>query len=310
MSEKHKTSIGGQALIEGVMMRGPKRSAMAVRQPDGEIFLETSDETSGEKPWYKRTPFIRGSFNFIDGLAVGYKYLMRSADIASAEEEGAEEDGFDKAIKKIFGDKSGDAVTTIAMVFAIALSVFLFMLLPTFISGFIRPFISSAIIMAFIESALKIGIFIVYLMLVSRSKDIQRVFAYHGAEHKTIACYEHGDELTPENARKYSRFHPRCGTSFILIVLVVSVLVLSMVSWNNIWMRIAIKILSLPVVVGLSYEIIRIAGKYDNALTRIISAPGMWLQRLTTVEPDDSQLEVAIAAMTPCIPDVEGLDEF
>ena len=310
MSEQRKTSIGGQALIEGVMMRGPMCSAMAVRRPDGTIYLEANEEKHAVRPWYKRVPVIRGSFNFIDSLVVGYRYLMKSADIAGFEDDEAELTGFDKKINDWFGDKSGDVITMLAMVLALAMAVGLFMLLPTFISGLIRPYVASQVVMAIVESALKMVIFIIYIVLVSRTRDIQRVFEYHGAEHKTIACYEHGQPLTPENAAAHTRFHPRCGTSFILIVMVVSVLIFSLVSWDNIWMRLGLKILSLPLVVGISYEIIRMAGRYDNPVTRAISAPGMWLQRLTTREPDLSQLEVAIAAMEPCIPENKALDEF
>lgn len=308
MTQQKKTSIGGQALIEGVMMRGPHRSAMAVRKPDGSIHLEMTDLDSRPAPWYKKTPIIRGSFNFVDSLLVGYRYLMKSADIAGLEDE--EPSGFEKKLADWFGERSGDAFIALAMVLALAMAVGLFMILPTFIGGFIRPYIPSRLLMALVESGLKLGLFVLYILLVSRTPDIQRVFQYHGAEHKTIACYEHGQPLTAENAAGFSRFHPRCGTSFILIVMVVSVLVFSAVSWESIWLRVGLKLLSLPLVVGISYEIIKAAGRYDNPLTRAISAPGLWLQRLTTKEPDLSQLEVAVAAMQPCIPEDGTSDTY
>ena len=306
-NNQKKTSIGGSALIEGVMMRGPHRMAMAVRRPDGSIDL--SDwELPAERPWYKTTPIIRGVFNFIDSMKDSYKCLMKSADIAGLESE--EPSGFEKKLLDLFGENLSKVFGGVAMVLGMALAILLFMVLPTLLIGQIRRVIVLPLLLSLIEAAVKIGIFILYLFAISRMSDIRRVFEYHGAEHKTIACYEAGDELTPENAAKYTRFHPRCGTSFILIVIIVSVLVFSLVSWDNLAMRIALKLICLPLVVGIAYEIIKLAGRYNNFCTRFISAPGLWLQRLTTREPDSTQLEIAIAAMKPCIPENQDEDRW
>ena len=207
----------------------------------------------------------------------------------------------------LLGEKFTTVFSWLAMILGAALAVGLFMVLPTVIVGILRPLLPSQLALAAVEACLKIGIFVLYLWATSRVREIQRVFEYHGAEHKTIACFEAGEELTPENAKKHTRFHPRCGTSFLLIVMVVSVLVFSMVTWENLLIRIGLKLAMLPVVVGIAYEIIKLAGKYQNPVTRAISAPGLWLQRLTTREPDLGQLAVAIAAMTPCIPE-DGSD--
>ncbi len=307
--QQKKTSIGGQALIEGIMMRGPETSSMAVRKPDGEIDLSVWPTNKGaKKPWYKTTPFIRGSFNFIDMMALGYKCLMKSADVAGLEEE--EPSKFEKKLMDLLGDKSSSVLSTIAMLLGVALSVGMFMVLPTVLVGFIKSFIPSQAVLTAIEAVTKIGIFVLYLFVVSKMAEVKRVFEYHGAEHKTIACYEAGEELTVENVRKYTRFHPRCGTSFMLIVMVVSVLVFSFASWNSILGRVLLKLILLPLVVGISFEIIKLAGRYDNPLTRAISAPGLWLQNLTTYEPHDDQIEVAISAMKPCIPANDQEDKW
>ncbi len=304
-----KTSIGGQALIEGIMMRGPETSSMAVRQPDGEISLSVwPTDKAGKKPWYKSTPFVRGSFNFIDMMALGYKCLMKSADLAGFEEE--EPSKLEKKLMELLGDKFSAIFGSAAMLLGVALSIGLFMVLPTVLVGFIKHFINSQAILTAIEAVTKITIFVLYLYAVSKLGDVKRVFEYHGAEHKTIACYEAGEELTVENVRKYPRFHPRCGTSFMLIVMVVSVLVFSFASWNSVIGRVLLKLILLPLVVGISFEIIKLAGRYDNPLTRAISAPGLWLQNLTTYEPTDDQIEVAIAAMKPCIPNDQQQDQW
>lgn len=302
-----KTSIGGQALIEGVMMRGPEESAMAVRIPDGTIDVEMLP-TSKPSAWYKKTPFIRGSFNMIDSLIVGYKCLMKSADKAGMDDEAPGK--FEVWLAEKTGKELTSIVSVVALILGGAIAIGLFMILPAFLTGFIGKYADNPVTKSLIEGVLKISIFIAYLALVSRLNDIKRVFAYHGAEHKTIACYESGEELTVENVRGKSRFHPRCGTSFLLIVLVISILVFSVVTWSSILIRVLLKLLMLPVVVGIAYEIIKLAGRYDNILTRFISAPGLWLQRLTTYEPDDSQIEVAIASMIPVIPKEKGADEW
>lgn len=303
-----KTSIGGQALIEGVMMRGPSTSAMAIRKSGGEISVETWE--SPKEKWYNKVPILRGVFNFITMLIVGYRCLMKSADISGfADDETPSK--FDLWVEKHIGDKISWIFNVIVMVLTVVITVGLFMLLPAAIIKFVgNTFHITGFALTLFEGLLKIGIFVLYLFAVTRMSDIRRVFEYHGAEHKTIACYEAGDELTPENAKKHTRFHPRCGTSFLLIVLVVSILVFSVLSWESVWMRVILKLLLLPLVVGLSYEVIRFAGRHDNAVTRVISAPGLWLQRLTTFEPDESQLEVAIASMLPCIPDDKTSDVY
>lgn len=290
------------------MMRGPHVSAMAIRQPNGEISLEQWD--TGKAKWYNKVPIARGVVNFISMLLVGYKCLMKSAEISGfAEDENDPPSKFDKWLEDHLGDKMMPIFNILVTLIAVMLSVGLFMLLPAagvkLLAGIMPP-----VAMTLVEGVLKIVIFVGYMFLITRMKEMQRVFAYHGAEHKTIACYEAGDPLTPENAQKHTRFHPRCGTSFLLIALVISVLVFSMLSWDNVWLRVGLKILLLPVVVGISYEIIRFAGRHNNPFTRAISAPGMWLQHLTTFEPDESQLEVAIAAMNPCIPENKNDDNF
>ncbi len=289
------------------MMRGPEQSAMAVRLPDGTIDVELMP-TNNPSAWYKKVPFIRGCFNMVDSLLLGYKCLMKSAEKSGMDSETPSK--FEEWLAK----KSGKAITSIVSVFALviggAIAISLFMVLPAFLVGLFGHNIASPIAKSLIEGVVKISIFILYIGLVSRLNDIRRVFQYHGAEHKTIYCYESKQELTVENVRTKSRFHPRCGTSFLLIVLVISILLFSVVTWSSILVRVLLKILLLPVVVGIAYEIIKLAGRYDNIITRIISAPGLWLQRLTTFEPDDSQIEVAIASMSPVIPKEKGSDEW
>lgn len=304
-----KTSIGGQAVIEGVMMRGPFTSALAVRKPDKEVYVETWETNkSGKKPWYKKVPFVRGCVNFVEMMILGYKTLMRSAELSGIDDE--EPTGFDKWIMDKCGKNAMTVLSVITMILAMFLAVVLFVVLPTFIVSLLKNVVDSNFVLTVAEGFTKIGVFVLYLYLVSKNKDIARVFMYHGAEHKTIACYEAGEELTPENAKNYTRFHPRCGTSFLFLILIVSILIFSMASWENPALRIIMKICLLPLVVGISYEIIKIAGRYNNIFTRIISAPGLWLQRLTTKEPDLDMLEVAIASIKPCIPKEDGADKW
>ena len=317
------TSIGGQALIEGIMMKGPEKTVMAVRHvASGDILTE--ETPAAPKKWYNKVPFIRGSANFIGQLAEGYKYISRSADLSGMadEEEGEELTKFEKWLNDKFGDKLMEAVMAVAMVLGIALAVALFIFLPTWIFTGIQYLFGDTDISAFqalIEGILKIIIIVAYMGGVAISKDIRRTYEYHGAEHKTIACYEAKLPLTVENVMKQRRFHPRCGTSFIFLVLLISIFVYMIFPITNAFfmetfgvaeniaviLRASCKILLLPVIVGISYEIIRIAGRYDNIFTRIISAPGLWLQRLTTKEPNKEQIEVAIAAMKPVIPEGE-----
>ena len=301
-SKTIKTSIGGQAVIEGVMMRGPKLTALSVRMPDQSISTEVWDTPSSNK-WYKKTPFIRGVFNFVESMTDGYKSLMKAAEKAGLDEEAEEPSKFEQKLRQLLGDKFMPFLQGCILLFSLAMALFFFAFLPTTLVGFFKDYISHPLALSALEGLTKIAILILYLALISNMNDIKRVFMYHGAEHKTIFCYEHGEELTVENVRKYTRFHPRCGTSFLVIVLLLSILVSSMVSWDNLWMRVGLKVLCLPIIMSLSYECIKFAGRHDNLFTRILSAPGLWTQRLTTREPDDSMIEVAIASMKKVIPE-------
>ena len=301
-SKTIKTSIGGQAVIEGVMMRGPKLTALSVRMPDQSISTETWDTPNSNK-WYKKTPFIRGVFNFVESLTDGYKSLMKAAEKAGLDDEEEEPSKFEQKLRQLLGDKFMPFLQGCILLFSLAMALFFFAFLPTTLVGFFKDYINHPLALSALEGLTKIAILILYLALISNMSDIKRVFMYHGAEHKTIFCYEHGEELTVENVRKYTRFHPRCGTSFLVIVLLLSILVSSMVSWDNLWMRVGLKVLCLPIIMSLSYECIKFAGRHDNLFTRILSAPGLWTQRLTTREPDDSMIEVAIAAVTPVLPE-------
>lgn len=293
-----KTSVGGQALLEGIMMKGPFKSAMAVRKPNGEIDLSVWD--TKKLTGIRKVPFIRGTFNFIDTLIQGYDCLMKSAEISGQEEE---PDKFELWLNKVFGKAAGAVFSTIVTLLAVVLAVGLFFGVPALIAGFAGNYVESKVVLSAIEGVIKIAMFLVYIIGVSKMSDIHRTFMYHGAEHKTIFCYEQGLELTVENVRKQKRFHPRCGTSFLLIVLVVSVLVSSVITWENVFVRVLLKIIMLPITVGISYEIIKFAGRHDNWLTKIISAPGLWFQNFTTQEPDDSMIEIAIAAVKPVLPE-------
>ena len=304
MSEKGKkeikSKIGGQALIEGIMMLGVNKGAMACRLPDGTIDVEEWEERNGKNaPLYKRIPFVRGGFNFISSMAKGYKYLMKSADKQIPEEEKKDQTKAESAVM--------DLVMIVGMVIGVAVALGIFMFLPKILVGLIKPVEDMRILRSFLEGIVKIILFVGYMALTGVMKDIRRTYEYHGAEHKTIACHEARLPLTVENVRKQTRFHKRCGTSFIFIVLIVSILVMCLIPFTVTWKRIVSGLILLPVVVGISYEFIRLAGNHDNAFTRILSAPGLALQRITTREPDDKQIEVAIAALTPCIP--ENLEE-
>ena len=308
--EKFKSKIGGQAVSEGVMMRGIDKAAMACRLPSGEIDLEEWAIKGGKNaPFYRKIPFVRGVFVFITSMIDGYKCLSRSADKQmSAEQDDDEEPSkFEKWVDEKLGDKLMPIITTVSIILGLALAIALFMLLPSGISKLIDKFVVSLSPIAknIIEGIIKIAIFIGYTSLTALMKDIRRTYEYHGAEHKTITCYEHGDELTVENVKKHCRFHPRCGTSFIFLVLFISIFVSTVfrVSWGNIFVRVLVKIALLPIVMGISYELIRLAGKYDNIVTKVISAPGLWIQRITTREPDGEEIECAIKALTACIPD-------
>ncbi len=309
-----KTKIGGQAVIEGVMMRGPHKMAMANRMPDGRIDIDEWDIGSKNgTPWYRKTPFVRGIFNFVISMKDGYKCLSRAADKQMEGEDEEEPTKFEKWLTDKFGEKLMPVLTTVSMLLGVGLAVVLFIYFPALIVGLIEKLTGelNSVIKNIIEGFIKIGIFIGYTWVTSLMPDIAKTYEYHGAEHKTIACYESGDELTPENVLKHTRFHPRCGTSFIFLVLFISIFVTSVfgVPWGSKLARVGFKLLLIPVVTGIAYEAIMLAGKYDNPFTRIFSAPGLWIQRITTSEPDVSEVECAIAAMKAVIPE-DGEDRW
>lgn len=301
--EKFRTSVGGQALMEGVMMRGPKRLCCAVRRPDGGI--ETDIKELPPKKWYEKVPFVRGVFAMIGSMITGYRCLMYSADIAMQDSEDSEpESKLDKWLDEHLGEKFQNALMVCAALMGGVVAILLFSVMPTGVVGFVSRFMPlgrwGRVVL---EAVLKMAIFVAYLALCSRMKEIHRLFEYHGAEHKTIACYEAGEALTVENIRKYSRFHPRCGTSFLILTLLVSIAVFSVIPWTGTALRVVYKLLFLPLVMGISYELLKLCGRTDNLLTHIIRAPGLWVQRLTVFEPDDSMIECAIQAVTPVLPE-------
>ena len=298
--ECFKTSVGGQALMEGIMMRGPEKICVAVRRPDGT--LDMTYEDVKHHRWQK-IPLVRGAAAMIENLVLGYRYLMHSAEVSMPDEAEAEPGRFEKWLTEHTGPAVQNFFMALAAVCGGLLAIVLFMVLPTAIVGLVDSFVPLGWGKVLLEGLLKIALFVGYLFLCTRMKEIHRVFEYHGAEHKTIACYEAGEELTVENVRRHRRFHPRCGTSFMILVLIVSILLFSVLPWNSTGLRVVLKLLLLPAVMGVSYELIKLAGRYDNLFTRIISAPGLWLQRLTTFEPDDSMIEVAIAAVLPVLPE-------
>ncbi len=332
--QSKKTSIGGQALIEGVMMRGPYKTAMAVRHTSGEIRTEEWDNP--KKPLIMRIPIVRGVFNFIDSLIVGYKCLMKSAEMSGMEEIGEDEQTTKEEAEKEnrIVQKLMPAVTVIAAVLGVVLAIFLFMYLPVVVydlsvrgiaaltvslgggNGMSAEMLTevwrqNGLVKALVTGILKILIFLGYMILVSQIKDIKRVFRYHGAEHKTIFCYEHGKELTVENVRPESRFHPRCGTSFMILMMFVGIAVAMFIPASlPAWLYASVKLLTLPLVVGIGYELLKLAGRYDNWLTRAISAPGKWMQRITTKEPSDDMIECAITAFLAVVPEDKEADTW
>lgn len=308
-----RTSIGGQALIEGIMMMGPKKKAIVVRGPEGLVTQVEERKFIKDKYPILGWPFIRGVVNFGSSMVNGVKALMFSADYYP-EEEGAEPEKPSKIDlwleEHLEEEKAQQAIIYVAVFLGVMFSVGLFILLPTLLAGFVSPWIGSGVLRNLVEGAIRITLFLIYMVAVSRMKDMKRVFSYHGAEHKTIACYEAGLPLTVENVRQQTRFHPRCGTSFLFVVMIISILVFSVVRWSNPFIRMALRLALLPVVVGISYEINRFVGRHDNKFTRAMVAPGLWLQRFTTNEPDDSMIEVGIEAVKLVLPEVEGEDEW
>jgi len=293
------SGIGGQALMEGVMMRNGDKYAMSVRKPDKTIQVEVREYHSvfGNGAWI-RLPFIRGIFNFVDSLVIGMRSLNFSASVYETEEEDEQEPGkFEKWMEKTFGDKAEKVLTNFVMVVSIILAIGIFVLLPAFLGSLLKNVIENQFVVNLLEGLFRITIFILYVWLISFMGDIKRTYMYHGAEHKCINCIEHGLPLTVENVAKSSRQHKRCGTSFMLIVMVISVLVFMLVNTETIWMRFLSRILLIPVVAGLSYEFLRLAGNTDNKIVNALSQPGLWLQGLTTAEPDDTMIEVGIASV-------------
>ena len=325
--EKFKTMIGGQALIEGIMMRGPEKDAVVVRTPEG-LKVDVKPRKTRKKGSFGTWPLIRGCVNFFDSQVQGVKALMQSADL-SPEETQEEPSKFDLWLEKKLGNEAfQQAVIGFAVFMGLGMSILLFFLLPMIISSIFDSFIHNTLVVNLIEGLVRIGIFMGYMLLVSRMQEMKRVFAYHGAEHKTIRCYEAGLPLTVDNVRAQTRLHPRCGTSFLLIVMVVSILLFSVASTMLLsavpalaqmrenseilykLIMIAFKLMLLPVVVSITYEINRWVGRHDNGFTRALSAPGMWMQNFTTNEPDDSMMEVAITALTAVLPEQEGSDRW
>ncbi len=307
--KEHITSIGGSAVMEGVMMRGPKEIATAVRKPDGEIELDRRAVSSLVTKYHvNKIPVVRGVFSFFDSMICSIRALMWSAEFVDLEDDA--ESKFDKWLTEKFGDKVKDIVIYVSLFISVIFSVGLFFILPNLITGILGGIIKNSLVKTLIEGLVRIGIFLGYVLIVSQMEDIKRVFQYHGAEHKTIFCYEAGLDLTVENARKMSRLHPRCGTSFLVYVMIISIILFSFISWDNMWTRLGLRLLLLPVVAGVSYEIIRWAGKSKSKIVCLISRPGMWLQKITTREPDDSQLEVAIASMKAVLTDNKEDDKW
>jgi len=326
-NEKFKTTIGGQALIEGIMMRGPEKDAIVIRGKEG-LTVEVNPRKVHAPGSFAALPFIRGAVNFFDSQVVGVKALMRSADLAPEEYAQDEEPSkLDQWLEKKLGnEKFQEYLIGAAVVLGLGMSIGLFFLLPMIIGSFFDRWIDSTLVLNLVEGLIRIIIFMVYMIAVSRMEEMKRVFSYHGAEHKTIRCYEAGLPLTVENVRTQTRLHPRCGTSFLLVVMVISILVFSIASTlllNAVpalaamkgsflyrLLMIVFKLALLPLIVAVTYEINRWAGRNDNAFTRILTAPGMWMQNFTTNEPDDSMIEVAIAAVKEVLPEEEGADRW
>ena len=296
-----KTNIGGQALIEGIMMKGPDKIATAVRKPDGEITVRQKDIQPMFKNRLFKLPVIRGSFVLIDSLVNGVKELMYSAEFYG---EAYEEDAIDRFLRRIFKDKADTVIVYVSVILALFFSIGIFILGPSFLTNLLKNAVKNTFLLNIIEGVIRVGLIVLYVYFIAKLNDIKRVFMYHGAEHKTIHCYEHLEELTVENARKYSTLHPRCGTSFMINVMIISIFVFSFFGWPNPLMRVIIRLATLPLIAGLSYELNKFVGGCDgeNIFTRIITYPGFLIQKITTKEPDDSMLEVAIAAMKEVIP--------
>ncbi|MEF9992095.1 MAG: DUF1385 domain-containing protein [Peptostreptococcaceae bacterium] len=291
-----KQAVGGQAVIEGVMMQSKNKRAIAVRKNDGEIIVEKKKI----KSWISdknidKIPFIRGAFILIETMIEGIKSMNFSSEFFLDDED--EDTALDRLINKIFKDKANEAIIIISLILGLSLATLLFVVTPTIIGGLFSKLIENKLMLNLIEGVTRICILFIYIVLISKNRDIQRVFEYHGAEHKSIYCYENDLELTVENARAFTTLHPRCGTNFLFIVMFTSIVLFSFFGWPNPIVRIIMRIVCVPIVAGISYEIIKLLGKYNNKLTRFVAYPGMMLQKFTTKEPDDKQLEVALEAL-------------
>lgn len=296
MKEVKKSTIGGQAVIEGVMMKNKDKYAVAVRKLSGEIEVEVSKcQSISDKVPFFRLPIIRGVVNFVESMVVGVKTLTYSASFYEDEEE--EPTKMNQALDKLLKGKTEDVMMGVTVCFSMLLAIALFMVAPYFATRLLERFSTSETMLVIVEGMLRIGIFLLYVALISQMKDMKRVFMYHGAEHKTINCLEHGEELTVENVKKYSRIHKRCGTSFLLIVMIISMIFFLFIRVDGLWARMAFRILLVPVIAGVSYEFIKFAGKSDSKIVQILSTPGMWLQKLTTREPEEDMIEVAIQSV-------------
>jgi uncharacterized protein YqhQ len=322
-----KTNIGGQALIEGLLMLGPENTAIAIRKPDGEIIVEK--KSLPKKSRISKIPIIRGAYNLFRQMIIGIKALMYSAEFFDVEEEEQKETPkfkrflenfwggrlkkFGDRVNKLLESKFQDVAIYMSVILSLAISVGLFILLPNVIAGFLKfnkEALSGVILYNLFEGLIRISLFLVYIILASRLKDIKRIWEYHGAEHKTIHCYENGEELIVENVRKYSTKHPRCGTSFMFLVILISILVFSFVGWHSMLVNILMRILLIPLVAGLAYEVVKFAGRCEWKIVSIINAPGMFFQLFTTKEPDDQQIEVAIEALKNVLVEDRDADKW
>lgn len=305
-----KGTLGGQAVIEGVMMKGPDSYSVAVRKPDKKIEVKLQKyESFGDRHKFAKIPFIRGVVSFVESLVVGMKTLSYSSSFYDEDEV---ETKADRLFKDIFKEKAESVILGFTILLSVVIAVALFMLLPAAIAEILGKWISSHVLVAVIEGIIRLLIFLIYVVLISQMEDIKRVFMYHGAEHKTINCYESGDDLTPENVAKHSRYHKRCGTSFLFIVMIVSIFVFMFITAKQMWLRFLLRLVLIPVVAGISYEFIRLAGRSENPVVNALSKPGLWVQKLTTKEPEEEMIQVAIISVEAVLygePYVDAVNE-
>lgn len=297
MKQPKYCNIGGQALIEGVMMKNGAKIAMSVRKPDGEIETKLTKGSQLFDYAFFKLPVVRGMAELIKAMVIGIQALTYSAEFFIEDEEDYRPSKFETWVKETFKEQADNILIGFSIIFAFAMAIVMFAIVPALLTSLLKGVIQNSVALSLIEGLIKVTMFVGYILIISRMRDIQRVFEYHGAEHKTIHCFEAGRELTPENAAEYTRIHPRCGTSFLLFVMAISIAVFSFVTWSSLAMRILLKILLLPAIAGISYEVLRLSAKYDNWFMKALSTPGLLMQRLTTREPDLKQLAVAITAM-------------